>query len=61
MGAILFLSCCVFFAIGCENDEVAIYEVKLKMMWSDDRLPMDYSNPYGDKAHWSPVFGKFCR
>ncbi|KAL0830770.1 hypothetical protein ABMA28_002890 [Loxostege sticticalis] len=55
--AILFLWWCVFCALGCDNDEVAIYEVKLKMLWSEERFPKDYPTNR-PKAQWSIVFGQ---
>lgn len=43
--------------LGCEVDDVAVYKVSLKMMWSEERFPKDYPL-YRPKAQWSQVFGK---
>lgn len=57
MAAILFL---VLIAVtsGCDVDDVAVYKVSLRMLWSEERFPKDYPS-YRPKAQWSQVFGTF--
>lgn len=44
--------------LGCDVDDVAVYKVSLRMMWSEERFPKDYPL-YRPKAQWSQVFGTF--
>lgn len=57
MAAILVL---VLIAVtsGCDVDDVAVYKVTLRMMWSEERFPKDYPQ-FWPKAQWSQAFGKF--
>ncbi|XP_013193624.2 uncharacterized protein LOC106137359 [Amyelois transitella] len=58
MAAILFLSISwLSFSIGCDVSDVAVYSVKLSMLWSEKRFPKDYPTNR-PKAQWSPVFGQ---
>ncbi|XP_063826907.1 spondin-1-like [Ostrinia nubilalis] len=57
VAAILFLWWGVFCVLGCDGDELAIYEVKLKMLWSEERFPKDYPTNR-PKAQWSIAFGQ---
>lgn len=43
---------------GCDVDDVAVYKVSLRMLWSEERFPKDYPL-YRPAAQWSQVFGKF--
>lgn len=51
----LFLTWCSF-VLSCDVGDVAIYNVKLRMLWSEETFPKDYPNNR-PKAQWSPVFG----
>ncbi|XP_053604809.1 spondin-1-like isoform X2 [Plodia interpunctella] len=58
MAAILILSITwLSIAIGCDVSDVAVYSVKLKMLWSEERFPKDYPTNR-PKAQWSTVFGQ---
>ncbi|CAH2982708.1 unnamed protein product [Chilo suppressalis] len=57
MTAILFLLCIVCVVKCCDVDDVAVYKVKLKMLWSEETFPKDYPTNR-PKAQWSPVFGQ---
>ncbi|XP_075975227.1 spondin-1-like [Anticarsia gemmatalis] len=58
MAAIFFLPIALFvFATGCDVDDVAVYRVKLSMLWSEERFPKDYPQNR-PKAQWSQVFGQ---
>ncbi|KAL4709597.1 hypothetical protein ACJJTC_007328 [Scirpophaga incertulas] len=54
--AILFLMCIVR-VMCCDVNDVAVYRVKLKMLWSEETFPKDYPTNR-PKAQWSPVFGQ---
>ncbi|CAG9787617.1 unnamed protein product [Diatraea saccharalis] len=56
MTAILLL-CIVCVVKCCDVDDVAVYKVKMKMLWSEERFPKDYPTNR-PKAQWSPVFGQ---
>ncbi|KOB66029.1 Uncharacterized protein OBRU01_19212, partial [Operophtera brumata] len=40
---------------GCDVNDVAVYKVSLRMMWSEERFPKDYPE-FWPKAQWSRVF-----
>ncbi|KAJ0183459.1 hypothetical protein K1T71_001435 [Dendrolimus kikuchii] len=42
---------------ACDVDDVAVYNVKLQMLWSEERFPKDYPDNR-PKAQWSQVFGQ---
>ncbi|CAH1286808.1 unnamed protein product [Chrysodeixis includens] len=58
MTAILFLVLALFdLAVGCDVNDVAVYKVSLRMLWSEERFPKDYPQNR-PKAQWSQVFGQ---
>lgn len=58
MTTILFLVIALFdLAVGCDVNDVAVYKVSLRMLWSEERFPKDYPQNR-PKAQWSQTFGK---
>lgn len=58
-GAILFfLITWLRVSAGCDEEDVVVYKMKLKTLWSEERFPKDYPL-YRPKAQWAQVFGKF--
>ncbi|KAM3957073.1 spondin-1 [Aphomia sociella] len=58
LAAILFLFIIsLVFVKSCDIDDVAVYKVKVRFMWSEERFPKDYPTNR-PKAQWSPIFGQ---